>query len=86
MKGTTMDHKTDVQPEETPHTRWQRRMAVRPLPPVQTTWGMEVAPLHTLPGSNGEIQAPPDLVVKFQPLDIVDVISVQPKLSRHLLL
>ena len=42
-----MDHKTDVQPEETPHTRWQRRMAVRPLPPVQTTWGMEVAPLHT---------------------------------------
>src|SRR2546428_13714117 len=42
-----MEHETDAQPHETPHTRWQRRMAARPLAPVQTTWGMEVAPLYT---------------------------------------
>ncbi len=36
-----MEHETDAQPHETPHTRWQRRMAARPLAPVQTTWGME---------------------------------------------
>ena len=43
-----MEHETDAQPHETPHTRWQRRMAARPLAPVQTTWGMEVAPLYTV--------------------------------------
>ena len=42
-----MEHETDAQPHETPHTRWQRRMAARPAAPVQTTWGMEVAPLYT---------------------------------------
>ena len=42
-----MEHETDAQPHETPHTRWQRRMAARPPAPVQTTWGMEVAPLYT---------------------------------------
>ena len=42
-----MEHETEAQPHETPHTRWQRRMAARPLAPVQTTWGMEVAPLYT---------------------------------------
>ena len=47
MKGTPMEHETDAPPPETPHTRWQRRMAARPLAPVQTTWGMEVAPLYT---------------------------------------
>jgi len=47
MKGTTMEHKTDAQPQEMPRTRWQRRMAARPLPPVQTTWGMEVASLYS---------------------------------------
>ena len=41
-----MEHETDAQPHETPHTRWQRRMAARPPAPVQTTWGMEVAPLE----------------------------------------
>src|SRR5215468_9919024 len=47
MEETPMEHETGAQPQETPHTRWQRRMAARPLPPVQTTWGMEVAPLYT---------------------------------------
>ena len=42
-----MEHETEAQSQETPHARWQRRMAARPLPPVQTTWGMEVAPLYT---------------------------------------
>ena len=42
-----MEHETKAQPQETPRTRWQLRMAARPLPPVQTTWGMEVAPLYT---------------------------------------
>ena len=42
-----MEHETDAQPHETPHTRWQRRMAARSPAPVQTTWGMEVAPLYT---------------------------------------
>ena len=42
-----MEPETDAQPHETPHTRWQRRTAARPLAPVQTTWGMEVAPLYT---------------------------------------
>ena len=42
-----MEHKTDAQPQEMPRTRWQRRMAARPLPPVQTTWGMEVASLYS---------------------------------------
>src|SRR4029453_3074091 len=48
MKGTTMEHETDAQSQETPHTRWQRRMAARPPAPVQTTWGMEGGPLYTL--------------------------------------
>src|SRR4029434_6503221 len=47
MKGTTMEHETDAQSQETLHTRWQRRMAARPAAPVQTTWGVEVAPLYT---------------------------------------
>jgi len=38
-----MEHGT----EETPQARWQRRMTARPPAPVQTTWGMEVAPLYT---------------------------------------
>ena len=42
-----MEHETEAQSQETPHTRWQRRMAARPAAPVQTTWGMEVAPLYT---------------------------------------
>src|SRR5919202_368479 len=42
-----MEHETEAQSQETPPTRWQRRLAARPLPPVQTTWGMEVAPLYT---------------------------------------
>src|SRR5437016_6281862 len=40
MKEIHMEH-------ETPHTRWQRRMAARPPAPVQTTWDMKVAPLYT---------------------------------------
>src|SRR5713101_617627 len=47
MKEMPMEHETDAQPQETPQTRWQRRMDARPLAPVQTTWGMEVAPLYT---------------------------------------
>src|SRR5262249_60248293 len=47
MEETSMKHETDAQPQETPHTRWQRRMTARPLPSVQTTWGMAVAPLYT---------------------------------------
>jgi len=47
MEETPMESETDAQPQETPHTRWQRRMATRPVAPVQTTWGMEVAPLYT---------------------------------------
>ena len=42
-----MEHEANTPPHETPHGRWQRRMAARPLPPVSTTWGMEVAPLYT---------------------------------------
>src|SRR5438128_4595520 len=42
-----MEHETNTQRHETPHTRWQSSMAARPLTPVQTTWGMEVAPLYT---------------------------------------
>src|SRR5919197_180362 len=42
-----MEHETEAQPQERPHTRWHRRLAARPLPPVQTTWGMEVVPLYT---------------------------------------
>src|SRR5918912_2126647 len=47
MKGTTMEHETEAQPQETPRRRWQRRMAARPAVLAQTTWGMEVAPLYT---------------------------------------
>src|SRR5438552_6882482 len=47
MKGITMEHETEAQTHETSQTRWQRRMAARPLAPAQTTWGMEVAPLYT---------------------------------------
>src|SRR5438128_9229129 len=42
-----MEHETNTQRHETPHTRWQSSMAAWPLAPVQTTWGMEVAPLYT---------------------------------------
>ena len=42
-----MAHEANAQPPETARARWQRRMAARPLPPVHTTWGMEVAPLYT---------------------------------------
>ena len=42
-----MEHETEAQTHETSQTRWQRRMAARPLAPAQTTWGMEVAPLYT---------------------------------------
>src|SRR5437762_6477975 len=47
MKEIPMAHETDTHPQETPHARWQRRMAARPPSPMQTTWGMEVAPLYT---------------------------------------
>ena len=42
-----MEQETEAQTHETSQTRWQRRMAARPLAPAQTTWGMEVAPLYT---------------------------------------
>src|SRR5216110_1703468 len=47
MKETPMEHEPEAQPPETPPARWQRRMAARPPAPVQTTWGLEVAPLYT---------------------------------------
>src|SRR5262245_1560505 len=47
MKEKTVEHEANTPSHETPSTRWQRRMAVRPLPPVHTAWGMEVAPLYT---------------------------------------
>ena len=43
-----MEHEANAAPHETTCTRWQRRLAARPLPPVHTTWRMEVAPLYTL--------------------------------------
>jgi len=42
-----MVHEANTQPHETTRARWQRRMTARPLPPVHTTWGMDVAPLYT---------------------------------------
>jgi len=47
MKEEIMQHEADTQPHETTRAHWQRRLAARPLPPVHTTWGMEVAPLYT---------------------------------------
>jgi methylmalonyl-CoA mutase N-terminal domain/subunit len=55
-----MDHEIEAQPQETPQSRWQRRMAARPPTPVQTTWGLEVAPLYT-PEDVQHIEYEPDL-------------------------
>src|SRR5713226_2478094 len=48
IQEETREHEVNAAPHETRRTRWQRRLAARPLPPVHTPWGMEVAPLYTL--------------------------------------
>jgi methylmalonyl-CoA mutase N-terminal domain/subunit len=47
MKEETIQPEANAQLHETTRTRWQRRLTARLLPPVHTTWGMEVAPLYT---------------------------------------
>jgi methylmalonyl-CoA mutase N-terminal domain/subunit len=42
-----MEHAADRQQYETASQRWQRRLAERPVPSVQTTSGFAVAPLYT---------------------------------------
>jgi methylmalonyl-CoA mutase N-terminal domain/subunit len=42
-----MEHAGNRQQQESAGQRWQRRMAERPVPPVQSTSGFGIAPLYT---------------------------------------